>query len=266
MDDSHFMRTQNIGSTNDSNSNLQNCRITKANTDTPGIGAVKPYQINMNIKTIQHSHTSKEQTYHLSLGNAMLELGRHDQAINFFNKALQENPNIADAYNGIGIALSALSMNLEALNYFAIALDFEENPFAYVSKAKALKSLNCLSEAMLHIFKAEQIIINPKFSPRRFCLSASKMKIINESISQLRDYEKLNMTNTITTKHGITKDYETMLAIKHYHSDKIKIENSKPDSISWTLFQDDYTITKDEPSSVIDQVKANIIFLVGNRL
>ena len=58
----------------------------------------------------------------LNQGAALLEEGKYDLSINYFNKALKTNPNLADAYNNRGIAYYNKGQYDKAISDFTKAI------------------------------------------------------------------------------------------------------------------------------------------------
>ncbi|MCI8293099.1 MAG: tetratricopeptide repeat protein [Hespellia sp.] len=66
-----------------------------------------------------------EKTDYMQDGTASLEAGRYEEAVETFEKAVEEEENIGEAYRGIGIARYELEQYEEALKSFEEALKYE---------------------------------------------------------------------------------------------------------------------------------------------
>ena len=82
---------------------------------------------------------------HNNLGNALKGLGKLDEAVASYHKALAIKPDLADAHSNLAIVLNSCGRQSEALDHFKIHLDIErgDNPidpqhqsFRFITKAK----------------------------------------------------------------------------------------------------------------------------------
>ena len=100
--------------------------------------------------------------YYRHKGKALLKLERADAAIKAFNRAIELNPDDAEAYNDKGYALASLEKPNEAISCYnkAIALkpDYAD---AYYNKGRSLCELCRYTEAVVFFGKASTI--NPNF-------------------------------------------------------------------------------------------------------
>jgi len=87
---------------------------------------------------------------HVNFGNALLQLERHDSALQSFATALAIKPDYAEAYNNRGVALRALRRLDEALDSYDRALQFCPSDRADVhnNRGLVLRALNRPTEAL----------------------------------------------------------------------------------------------------------------------
>ena len=89
-----------------------------------------------------------------------------NRAIAAFDKVLQLSPHNVAAYIGKGIALLELSYHQEALNYFDKALEVVPNdPYLWYYKSSALASLGRSIEAQLAYKRGEHLFQSQSTSP-----------------------------------------------------------------------------------------------------
>ncbi len=61
---------------------------------------------------------SRDAEFYNSLGTASAEIGQYDKALIYFNKAIEINPNLADAYSNRGIVYAEIGQYDEAMTDF----------------------------------------------------------------------------------------------------------------------------------------------------
>jgi len=84
--------------------------------------------------------------------------GNHDEAISYFDRVLEIEPDNLDALTNKGGLLSALEKHEEAIPYFDRVLDIESNHVsALVNKASALGSLGEFDDAIFNLDRALEI-------------------------------------------------------------------------------------------------------------
>jgi protein O-GlcNAc transferase len=59
------------------------------------------------------------------MGNALSSLGRKEEAMEWYRKAIALNPNYADPHNGMGVVLSSLGRKEEAERYYCRAIELK---------------------------------------------------------------------------------------------------------------------------------------------
>jgi len=84
--------------------------------------------------------------------------GNFEEAISYFEKVLEIEPNHLDALNNIGGLLSTLGKHNEAIFYFDTIIEIEPNYVrALVNKGSALGSLGKFDEAIFYLERALEI-------------------------------------------------------------------------------------------------------------
>jgi len=88
---------------------------------------------------------------HLNLGNALLDNGKVQDAIEQFNLALRISPDYAKAHNALGIALAQAGRTSEAIEHFELALRFKPDfAEAHYNLGHALILAGNVREAVTH--------------------------------------------------------------------------------------------------------------------
>lgn len=111
------------------------------------------------IEVISHGSPEGEE---ITRGDALAHVGRHEEAIKCFDKALEVNPKHEGVWNNKGLALVNLGRFEEAIKYFDKAIEL--NPRleeACNNKGLALMDLDRYEEAINYFDKA--IEINPRY-------------------------------------------------------------------------------------------------------
>jgi len=81
-------------------------------------------------------------------GRTYVATGKPDEAVKCYNRAIEQEPNNAEAWNGKGTALTAADRPEEALPCFDMALQLNPDlAFAWRNKGKALDKLGRDGEA-----------------------------------------------------------------------------------------------------------------------
>ena len=82
-------------------------------------------------------------------GYILAQLGRHDEAIRDFHKALDANPQLPDAHNNLGVSLQAIGDNEEAIESFSRAVALRPTyADAWNNKGLACQALGRFDQAM----------------------------------------------------------------------------------------------------------------------
>ena len=78
----------------------------------------------LSISYIENSY-GQNNTTNLDTGNELLNEGKYDEAIVYYDKALEIKPNDVDALNNKGLALYNLERYEEAITYYEKALEID---------------------------------------------------------------------------------------------------------------------------------------------
>ncbi len=99
----------------------------------------------------------KDAGIQLNLGNIFFNLGLYKNAVKYFEKAIEIDPNNHKAFNNIGVTLVRLKRPIEALSYYEKALNIDaEFGNAWFNKGKALYTLDRKREALECFRRATQ--------------------------------------------------------------------------------------------------------------
>lgn len=93
-----------------------------------------------------------------NFGNLLLAMGKNEEAIQYFQKAIQLKPNYFEAYSNLGVAYAKLSQASLAKEYFLKSIQI--NPFfaeGHYNLAIAFSSLNKLDSAQIHLNEAQKL-------------------------------------------------------------------------------------------------------------
>jgi tetratricopeptide (TPR) repeat protein len=91
-------------------------------------------------------------------GNAYLLLGKYQQAIEDFNKALEQNHNFAKAYNNRGLAYKNLGNYQLAIEDFSVSIrKNNREPIAYLNRGNVFRSLGDYQKAIEDYSKAIEL-------------------------------------------------------------------------------------------------------------
>ncbi|MBW4606252.1 MAG: tetratricopeptide repeat protein, partial [Hassallia sp. WJT32-NPBG1] len=113
--------------------------------------------------------------YHLLLGYALSEQGKVEEAIASYQKALQIDPNYANAHNNLGSALSDQGKLEEAIASYQKALQIDPNyANAHYNLGYALQKQGKLEEAIASYQKALQI--DPNYANAHYNLGYALQK------------------------------------------------------------------------------------------
>ncbi len=141
-------------------------------------------------------------------GLALAKLGKYEEAIECFDKAIELNPNFAPAWNNKGVALAKLGKYEEAIKCYDKALEIDPNYYyAWNNKGVALAKLGRYEEAIKCYEKAIQINPNYVDAWYNLGLALSKLGRYEEAIKcfdkvlKLKpDYQSAKETKEIVEK------------------------------------------------------------------
>ena len=124
---------------------------------------------------------------HDSLGNALRQAGRFDEAITQFEQATLLKPNYAEAHNNLGGVLLLMGKLDEAIAQFKQAIRIEPDlDSAHFNLGNALLQLGKTPEAISHY--EEALRINPDFAEAHYSLGNALLKEgeVQKAIEQYR--------------------------------------------------------------------------------
>lgn len=102
-----------------------------------------------------------------NFGNVLLEAGRGGEAVSYFEKALQINPNHARSHVSYGLILSGMGRDEDALGHYAKALQVDPNlAEAHNDLGTSLAKLGRGDEAAAHFTKA--LAIDPGYGDAHY--------------------------------------------------------------------------------------------------
>ncbi len=129
-------------------------------------------------------------------GDAFRSLGRYEEAIRAFDRAVRLNPNDASAYNNKGEALYELKHYNKAIRAFDEAIRLDLNyADAYNSKGFSLYKLGCYSEAIEVYEEAIQLNLNDANIYRNKGFSLYKLGRYSEAIEAYEEAIRLDPSN-----------------------------------------------------------------------
>jgi tetratricopeptide (TPR) repeat protein len=116
----------------------------------------------------------------LNKGRELSNLGKHQEAISYFDKALAIDPNDVDALDNKGLAVANLGKYQEAISYYDKALAIEPNDLnALINKGLAVANLGKYQEAISYYDKA--LAIDPNNS---LILKNKELALANANLTQ----------------------------------------------------------------------------------
>lgn len=117
----------------------------------------------------------------INKGYALVDLGKHEEAIKCFDQVLRINENDADTWSDKGASLGSLMRYSEALDCIDKSIKLnKKNPNAIVNKAIIFVNLGKYKEAVKLCERA--INLNPNHFESRFCMG--------DALSRLKKYEE----------------------------------------------------------------------------
>ena len=168
---------------------------------------------------------------HWRAGGEYLKAEDWRGAERMFRKALEINPNYADAHNSLGLVLAAQGRGGEAISHFQKTLEIRPNDkFAHYNLGNMLTSRGQADEAIAHFQKALEI--NPDNAQAHYNIASllTSRGQVDEAIAHYRkaleikpDFEKAhyNLGNVLTSRGQVDE------AIAHYR----KAVEIKPDFV-----------------------------------
>ena len=152
---------------------------------------------NFQIAEKLYNEILKSSPYHegaqSNLGILYNQLGKHQKAINCFEKAIQINPNSANAYYSLGVIFTQLGESQKAINCFEKAIQINPNHIDAHNNLGTI--LNELGESQKAISCYEKAIqINPNFANAYYNLGTI-LNELGESQKAISCYEKAIQIN-----------------------------------------------------------------------
>jgi len=121
------------------------------------------------------------------LGNALLDLGRAEEAVRYFEESLRVMPDNQPTHNGLGIALAAVGRFDEAIAHYQRALELRpEDPLAHNGLGSALDDLGRVDEAIVHYHKALEFDSEFPAAHNNLAAAFVRQGRIEEAISEMR--------------------------------------------------------------------------------
>ena len=147
------------------------------------------------------------------LGTALQVQGKHREAVDTFDKAIEYRPDSADAYSNRGNALKELRLFEEAVASYDKAIQLKPDyPEAYHNRGNALNGLGQLEEAAASYEKA--IYYKPEFASAHLNLSALKEYTPDdpqlEAMERLLADTRLSESARTELYFAVAKSYEDL--------------------------------------------------------
>jgi len=130
---------------------------------------------------------------HNNLGNALMESGRTEEAIEHYLQALRINPYSSEVHNNLADALSKLGQFQKAIHHYHEALRIQPDYVdAYNDLGNALINIGQVSDAIRHFNQA--LRLNPKFVPayNSLALALIRMGKTDEAVVQFQKALQIN--------------------------------------------------------------------------
>jgi Flp pilus assembly protein TadD len=121
------------------------------------------------------------------LGNALVDLGRTEEAVPYFEESLRVMPDHQPTHNELGNALAAMGRFDEAIAHYQRALELRpEDPSAHNGLGSALDDLGRVDEAIAQYYKALEF--DPKYAAAHSNLAAAfaRQGRIEEAAGEMR--------------------------------------------------------------------------------
>ncbi|RYU92774.1 tetratricopeptide repeat protein [Emticicia agri] len=171
-------------------------------------------------------HAQKAEDYYKT-GKQKYADGAYEEAILYFTKAIQINPQYANAYMDRGLSLDALSYYQSAIQDFNIVIELKKDsvPDAYHNRGMAYKNFTKYTEAIQDFDKAIALNFNYPltYNYRGICLDNigrydEALQDFNKAIEMSPKkasyyYNRGNTLNHLRQYKAAIDDYKTALAI-----------------------------------------------------
>ncbi len=124
---------------------------------------MKRYDDALKVANIMLLKYSNEYDAFLSVGNLLSNTKSFSKAIDYYQKAIQIDPNKTQAYNNIGVAYKETMQEAKALTAYQKALELNPNDAAaHNNIGNLLRNMNEFDSAIEHLKKS--ITINPSYA------------------------------------------------------------------------------------------------------
>ena len=188
---------------------------------------------NFQIAEKLYNEILKSSPYHegaqSNLGILYNQLGKHQKAINCFEKAIQINPNSANAYYSLGVIFTQLGESQKAINCFEKAIQINPNHIDAHNNLGTI--LNELGESQKAISCYEKAIqINPNYIDAHNNLGTI-LNGLGESQKAINCFEKAikiepeNLTSHWLSMNTFPVIYKNFEEIEQYRNNFIKSIN-----------------------------------------
>jgi tetratricopeptide (TPR) repeat protein len=118
-----------------------------------------------------------------NFGNLLSQAGRTDEAVSYYRKALELNPNHAETHNNLGLLLESLGRTDEAITQYLKALEHNPKVEAHNNLGTLLAKTGRTDEAMVHFLKALEINPNYRDAHYNFGLMLANMGRTDEAVA-----------------------------------------------------------------------------------
>jgi len=142
------------------------------------------------------SNLLESASYWNSKGIILDRMGKHNEALECFEKARSIDPQNIDVITNIGISFDKLDKYLEALKFYDLALEKQEDPKTLYNKGISLSKLGRYPEAVdcfNRVLKEEK---NNKNAIINLCIALQKMGRLDEAILILKEWGEFDYLYT----------------------------------------------------------------------
>jgi len=134
---------------------------------------------------------------YLAKGSALIELGKHKQAIINFKKALEINETSYQALNNLGNAYADIKNFQEALSYFDRAIELQpQYAESYNGRGSVLLDLDASNDALTNFEKALSLAPQHADALNGFGAALAKLNRTQEAIESIQSAISLNPCNS----------------------------------------------------------------------
>lgn len=173
-----------------------------------------------------------------SLGYALLEKGRTDEAISHFFESLRLKPSYDQAHNNLGNAFASQGMLYKAIDHYRTALKINSNPEVHNNLGLALIRKGNIDEAVYHFRKALELAPGHRDAYRNLERGLAVKERIDLTVSSMiealkvnsGDAEDIDKINTLYKAKQLLDEaqayYQVLLSVQPgYREDALDIGN-----------------------------------------